>query len=123
GAEESTTIFLAVATDGIVVEHGFLPGAVQLFTSVGANGAAPLDLMQRTYSPAQFKPCGPEMRDMAKGALDWTVVNRKGYLNYATWQAVSPNPVVNPNFEVNTTGWTGMTRDTGVFHSGTASGR
>jgi hypothetical protein len=94
-----------------------------LFNTVGVNGMLDGDLAGRIYSPAQFKHAGPEARDLAKGPLDWTIVKREGIVNHATWRQVWPNPVVNPQFEVNTTGWTGMTRDTAVFHTGVASGR
>lgn len=122
GSESSETVMLAITTDAISVEPSPLAGDVQLFTSVGANGMVAGDLVQRTYTPAQFKATGPEIRDLAKGPLDWTVIKRLGIVNYSAWRQVLPNPVVNPNFEVNATGWTGMTRDTSVQHSGVASG-
>jgi hypothetical protein len=123
GSENSDVLLLALALDGASVETGFIGVTGQIFQRVGVNGAKPLDLMQRTYTPAQFKPVGPEIRDMAKGALDWTVIGRMGYVNHATWTQVLPNPVQNPSFETTTSPWSGFARDTSVFHSGVAGAR
>jgi hypothetical protein len=123
GSENSDVLLLALALDGANVEPSFIGVTAQIFQRVGLNGAKPLDLMQRTYTPAQFKAVGPEIRDMAKGALDWTVVGRMGYVNHSTWRAVAPNPVLNGTFEVDVSNWTGFARDTSVFHSGVAGAR
>jgi hypothetical protein len=123
GSENSDVVLLELSLDGGSVETSYIGITGQIFLFFAQNGARPLDLVQRTYSPAQFKPVGPEIRDLAKGPLDWTVVGRNGYINHATWQAVFPNPVTNPTFEIDASGWAGFTRDTAVFHSGVASGR
>lgn len=125
GSENSNVLLTAIVNDALSPDSSMIkpPFVNLLFNTVQANGMLDGDLAGRVYSPAQFKPAGPEIRDLAKGPLDWTVVKREGYVNHSTWRQVYPNPVTNPTFEVNTTGWTGMTRDTGVFHSGVASGR
>lgn len=125
GSENSNRILTEIVNDALSPDSSMIkpPFVNLLFNTVGVNGMVDGDLAGRVYSPAQFKPCGPEIRDLAKGPLDWTIVKREGIANHSTWRQVFPNPVVNPTFEVNTTGWTGMTRDTAIFHTGIASGR
>lgn len=122
GSVDSATVFQDIVLDGFAPDTSPL-GVGGSGTPFVLQGQA-YDLVQRTYTPAQFKPCAPELRDLAKGNLDWTIVKRSGFVGQiSTWVPVVPNPVINPTFEVNTAGWTGLTRDTGVFHSGVASGR
>lgn len=125
GSENSDVVLIAAVNSALSVDSSMLqpPFLDLLMTKVGLNGAKAADLVQRTYTPAQFKHCGPEIRDLAKGPLDWTIIKRDGYVNNSKWQQVFPNPVLNPDFEVNAANWTGFTRDTGVFFAGVASGR
>lgn len=135
GSVDAETIFLDITTDAILSDASPLNGSVQLFTITDSSTALatfPMGggiggLVARTYSPGQFKPCGPEMRDLAKNHLTWTVINRVGYVNAASkWIQVLPNPVVNPRFDVNISGWSSgigasVVRDTTVFHTSPAS--
>lgn len=129
GGEDPQTIFLDITGDGWRSDFSPLRGVpavrgdTELFTDTN-NAFGAFELAQRTYTPAQFKMVAPELRDLAKGHLDWTVIKRQGKVNGSLiWQQVLPNPVLNPTFEVDVSNWTGLTRDTTVFHSGVASGR
>jgi hypothetical protein len=123
GSTDSQVIFLAASADGWLSDKSPLNGAAELFTDTNSSFGA-WDLNQRTYTPAQFKTVAPELRDLAKGNLDWTVINREGKVNGSSiWQNVVPNPVVNPSFITDASGWAGMTRDTGVLHGASPSGR
>lgn len=123
GSENSDNVMLAISVDGMSTETSVTGISGNLFFFTDYFGARSLDLVQRTYTPAQFKLVGPEIRDLAKGTLDWTIIGRYGYINPATWTQVLPNPVTNPTFESGTSGWTGLTADFSVNHSGSASGR
>jgi hypothetical protein len=126
GTIDSAVAFQAIVQDAYDVDGTPIDGNVASFDlfTVDNNNRGSMDLVARTYSPAQFKPAGPEVRDLAKGPLDWTIIKRTGYVNaMARWVDVNPNPVVNPDFATNTTGWAGMTRDTGVAHTVGTSGR
>lgn len=135
GDTDTTTIFTDLVTDAMAPDTS--PNMVLDFGLVSGV------LSQGNYTPASFKTVGPLIRDLAKGSIDWYVINRT--LTYTGGGAsaagggagggppgavdVTSSSIANPGFETNTTGWSvsgggaAVTRDTGQFHAGVASGR
>lgn len=134
GDTDTTTIFTDLVTDAMAPDTS--PGLVLDFGLVSGV------LSQGNYTPASFKTVGPLIRDLAKGSIDWYVINRT--LTYTGGGAsaagggagggppgavdVTSASIANPGFETNTTGWTAgggasISRDTVTFHGGVASGQ
>lgn len=136
GATDTTVIFTDLVTDAMSPDTS--PGlALSLDLPSGV-------LAQGNYTPASFKTVGPTIRELAKGSIDWYVLRRTLYYTGGGASSsggggggggsVTPIDVTatcfaNPGFETNTAGWsitpggTTITRDTGQFHAGVASGK
>lgn len=124
----TTTIFSDLVTDAFEPDP-----SPNVTLEAGATSGV---FAQGSYTPSAFKTVGPLIRELAKGSIDWYVVNRT--LRYSGGGVTLPGApgggldvtalcVANPGLETNTSNWTvagtgwSIARDTTQHHAGGAS--